>query len=61
MSKARFDNSDGREKISRCIGLLSEAQSITDGLERPHLGARLQEMIDELSEYLGDRTPRLDT
>jgi hypothetical protein len=53
MSKARFDRSDAaRGKISRCIKLLSDAQSITDDLRLPHLGARIQEVIDELSPDL---------
>jgi hypothetical protein len=49
MSKARFGIEDvNHEGASRALKLLQEAQAIVDTLGRPHLGARLQEVIDAL-------------
>jgi hypothetical protein len=56
MSKARFDTDlgapgNGRRAIER----LNEAQTIIDTLDRPDIGARLQEVIDALDEHIQQR------
>jgi hypothetical protein len=51
MSEARF----GREMhsgdhVQRAIDHLSEAQAIIDTLDRPDIGARLEQVMDSLRE-----------
>ena len=50
MSKARIGTNESPSKdVQRAIKLLNEAQVIVDTLDRPEIGARLQEVIDALS------------
>lgn len=49
MSKARLGiDGKAREEVIRALELLQEAQAVIDTLGRPHIGARLQEVIDAL-------------
>jgi hypothetical protein len=51
MSKARLGSNDTpHDHIGRAIDLLNQAQAIVDTLDQPHLGARLQEVIDEVEQ-----------
>jgi hypothetical protein len=51
MSKARFDGTETpHDHIGRAIDLLNQAQEIVDTLDHPHIGARLQEVIDEVEQ-----------
>jgi hypothetical protein len=54
MSEARFDTNLAESgHVQRAIDHLNAAQEIVDTLDRPHLGARLQEVIDALQEAQG--------
>ena len=49
MSKARLGIDDSkREEVGRALKLLQQAQAVIDTMDRPHIGARLQEVIDTL-------------
>lgn len=51
MSKARFgSNETPHDHIGRAVDLLNQAQEIVDTLDQPHIGARLQEVIDEVEQ-----------
>ena len=51
MSKARFGNNETpHDHIGRAVDLLNQAQEIFDTLDQPHIGARLQEVIDEVEQ-----------
>jgi len=51
MSRVRFDkNATPRGDVGRAMSLLDEAQTIIDTLDRPDIGARLQEVIDAVAE-----------
>jgi hypothetical protein len=55
MSKARFGIGDSkREEVDRALKLLQEAQTVIDTMDRPHIGARLQEVIDAVRTLPGN-------
>jgi hypothetical protein len=55
MSKARFGIDDTRrEEVDRALKLLQDAQTVIDKMDRPHIGARLQEVIDAVRTLPGD-------
>ena len=54
MSEARFDRAhDARDAAHRALVHLMQAQEIVDSLDRPEIGARLQEVIDTVRELSG--------
>jgi hypothetical protein len=50
MSNARFGSSGAQGAATHAIRLLREAQTIVDGWNMPHIGARLQEVIEAIEE-----------
>ncbi|HVM21720.1 MAG TPA: hypothetical protein VM308_00265 [Sphingomicrobium sp.] len=55
MSKARFDTTNSAQADTRhLIALLNEALEIVDTLGRPEIGARLQHVIDSVTDLRRD-------
>ena len=50
MSNAQFGGSGGQDAARHVIRLLKEAQAIIDEQNLPHVGARLQEVIEAIEE-----------
>lgn len=58
MSKARIDTKPSTSRdVRRAVKMLNEAQAIVDTLDRPEIGARLQDVIEALSEEVGASDP----
>jgi len=55
MSRARSSIDDTKdEEAGRALKLLEEAQLVIDTLDRPDIGARLQEVIDAMRDLPKD-------
>jgi hypothetical protein len=50
MSNARLGSDPAAQGAQHAVQLLKEAQAIVDGWNLPHIGARLQEVIEAIED-----------